>query len=360
MNRAWIAADDTPPPPRPATAPRGRTKAAFWLLLGMLSTAFAEVTCGSARFPFFLPWGILVVTPLYTLHLVCLASILARTRRLTWPGLCFAGALFGMYEAYMTKVLWAPDWGLELAVPFAGVMWLHVVLLVLWWHPLMAFIVPLWVGEACLTGSRHVLNALPGVRRATWGGRRGVVGVMVLATACGLMAGAGVGGVSQGAILVSVLSNGVLLAVLMAWFRRSTGSRYTLTQLLPGPRALKRLFLLLGVYYVFTGFVLLPERLPRIEGHVAVWLVYAVLAALLMRSARTKATDNADNVGNAVVVPMRRVWIFVAVSTLAAVACMLLLGPAAGMLYLLNWLLACVVGLPVYAHAVWTARRPCP
>ncbi|NIA12564.1 MAG: hypothetical protein GWP08_00695 [Nitrospiraceae bacterium] len=141
----------------------------------MLSTAFAEVTCGSDRFPFFLPWGILMVTPLYTLHLVCLASILARTRRLTWPGLCFAGALFGMYEAYITKVLWAPDWGLELAVPFAGVMWLHVVLLVFWWHPLMAFVVPLWVGGDLphLVAARSERTARRPARLVVWPARSG-------------------------------------------------------------------------------------------------------------------------------------------------------------------------------------------
>ena len=56
-----------------AKVPLGR-KLVFWLLLGVLSVIFAEVTCASSPYPFFDTWGLLVVTPLYTLH------------TLFWPG----------------------------------------------------------------------------------------------------------------------------------------------------------------------------------------------------------------------------------------------------------------------------------
>ena len=46
-------------------------KLLFWLILGALSTFFAEVVAGSDPFPYFHPWGILLVCPLYTLRILC-------------------------------------------------------------------------------------------------------------------------------------------------------------------------------------------------------------------------------------------------------------------------------------------------
>ncbi len=50
-----------PPCPR-------RHRYLFWVLLAAYSTFFAEVVTGSTMFPFFHPWGVLVVWPLYGLH----------------------------------------------------------------------------------------------------------------------------------------------------------------------------------------------------------------------------------------------------------------------------------------------------
>jgi len=45
-----------------------RRKWFFWIILGALSTFFAEVTAGSTPLPFFSPAGLLLVFPLYFLH----------------------------------------------------------------------------------------------------------------------------------------------------------------------------------------------------------------------------------------------------------------------------------------------------
>lgn len=83
----------------------------FWIILAAFSTFFAEVFSGSDMFPFFHSWGLLVVVPLYGLHILLLASLVYRAPRLQFSSLIFAGLIFGLYEAYLTKVLWAPPWG---------------------------------------------------------------------------------------------------------------------------------------------------------------------------------------------------------------------------------------------------------
>ena len=77
----------------------------FWLILAALSTFFAEVFSGSDMFPYFSAWGLVVVVPLYGLHTILLAHMVYRTDKPRFPSLVFAGMIFGLYEAYLTKVL---------------------------------------------------------------------------------------------------------------------------------------------------------------------------------------------------------------------------------------------------------------
>ena len=54
-----------------------RLKLLFWIIVGCLSTFFAEVLAGSDMFPFFNLWGIMVLIPLYLLHTLILAYVVA-------------------------------------------------------------------------------------------------------------------------------------------------------------------------------------------------------------------------------------------------------------------------------------------
>jgi hypothetical protein len=64
---------------------------------------FAEVAGGSAPFPFFDGWGLYAVLPLYTLHIVFLSfAVLRPGRRVPITALFCAGAVFGLFEAYIS------------------------------------------------------------------------------------------------------------------------------------------------------------------------------------------------------------------------------------------------------------------
>ena len=320
----------------------------------MLSTAFAEVVSGSDKFPFLLPWGLIVTNPLYSLHILVLATILVRWRRLSWPGLCFAGALFGLYEAYITKVLWNPDWAPGLAV--AGeVAWLHTVLLVLWWHPLMAFILPLLVAETLLTRSRNVLGTFPPRWQERFRDRTGRY-VILLAMGCGLACSGNAPDLSMA--LLSPLVNCLLFLLLIGLWRRTPGRAYSLEELLPGRLAFVVFCAGLAVMYLVLGALLLPERFPGFMGHALILLLYAFFIFLLLRSpAPGPAGCEAPASANT---HFRWRWpfAFTAAFTLTAFAAKAVLGPAAAITLLANWALACTVGVAVYAKAVWQVLLP--
>ena len=90
----------------------------FCLSLGWFSFAFAELACSSTPslfWPVFeLGWSLAVTWPLYMSHAVVLLTALVRLRaRLgssTVPPVCLwlAGMVFGLYESWITKVLFRP------------------------------------------------------------------------------------------------------------------------------------------------------------------------------------------------------------------------------------------------------------
>lgn len=92
----------------------------FWLLLSVMSVFFAEVVCGSAITGVFSVWGVLVLLPLYGIHVLLLAALAWRNGTPTLTTLWSAGAILGLYEAYITKMLWHHTWG-PLQWPVAGV-----------------------------------------------------------------------------------------------------------------------------------------------------------------------------------------------------------------------------------------------
>lgn len=117
------------------------------ILLGLLSMLFAEVFSGSSQLWFLDAEGIIITFMLYLVHIVFLLFVALRTRKVSLVSLYFFGVLFGLYEGIITKVLWAgymgsdgPGFGTIL-----GVAAMETPILIFFWHPLFAFIVPILV-----------------------------------------------------------------------------------------------------------------------------------------------------------------------------------------------------------------------
>lgn len=132
-----------------------------FILVGALSVLCAEVFAGSSQAWFIDSWGLLVVFPLYLLHLLFFLNIAFRTKRTSLLQLYFFGAIFALYESWVTKVLW---WGYPntatQASTFLGIAYSEFSALVFFWHPVMSFILPILVFEI-LTGrvlKSHVIK----------------------------------------------------------------------------------------------------------------------------------------------------------------------------------------------------------
>jgi hypothetical protein len=278
--------------PNPAFAPRlgGRLadgapsrgrKVAFWLIAGMLSVVCVEVPAGSTMFPFFTLWGLLVVWPLYLFHSVFLAGLVFRLGKPGFWPLYAAGMLYGMYEAYITKVLWV---SFRPEGPFfraGGIALFETIILVLFLHPLLAFVVPLLFTEVLLTNSNEVFLGLPrGFRHSI--GAHPLVGALSLMAMFGLMQF-----INSPSVLSSLLSgagNGVVIGLAVLWWRRSGGAAYSLRELLPGPKGLKVFGWVLLAWYLFWGVAINPKSIPPVfHGQLTVWVLYAALLLIFYR-----------------------------------------------------------------------------
>lgn len=260
-----------------ANAPRAH-RWLFWLLLAVYSTFFAEVFAGSDMFPFFSVWGVLVVVPLYGLHTLILLTIIYRYGRPTLSTLVFAGGLFGLYEAYITKMLWRPTW--EAWVTVADVAVVEVVVL-LWWHTWLSFITPLALAEGLGTRSQDVLAGLPPRLQRLYGSPHGWLGIALF--------GAAFQSINSPDPLRSLLSGFLTVAVLVAvtWlWRRVTGERrYRLVELLPQAGEFRVLLGWLLAIYLLHIVMVRPESIPPVwPGQVVIWGLYAGLIALLVRA----------------------------------------------------------------------------
>ncbi len=280
---------------------KNQNRLLFWLLLAIYSTFFAEVVVGSAPLVFFKPDVLIITVPVYGLHILVLAPLIIRQGRIPcWQALYLTGLFFGLYEAYMTKVLWSPPWNPD-AFSLGGVAVVDFIMLVLFWHPVMAFLVPMISAE-------WLLNLRPAIIPTIgekWGLR--------FFNFRNLCIAGGVIGICLGAMLAdpavvlgSALSS-TLVILLITWFCRKTnpGERIFMHRLLPDGRIWYVFILLLMIDYVILGLVLRPEALPPVANQSTIWVAYLVVF-LLVNKARHSQPENLEEVepGIGITVPL--------------------------------------------------------
>jgi hypothetical protein len=262
-----------------------RAKLVTWLLLACTSVWLAEVTATSSRFPFVTLEGWVMLVPLYGLHSLLGGWLVMRARRVTWPVVYLPGVLFGLYEAYITKVLWDPTWAKADWHWQAGGLYLaQTAILVLFWHPVFAFILPLTLVERAATGSSEILDVLPRPLRWLAGTRWGLVVLGLLAGTYSAI------GASWLVALGSAATSVVVVLVLREVVVR-VGPAPSLRAVLPSNRQAAWLALLLVLGYVVLGVGIRRESLPSVwPGQVTVWVMYALVIGLYVGALRRART----------------------------------------------------------------------
>lgn len=274
--------------------PSKKLKLFFWIILGCLSVFFAEVISGSDMFLFFNPWGIIAIIPLYTLHILVLSHLVFKQGRPNIYTLFLAGAIFGMYEAYITKVLWSPPWNESTAVKIGGVGIVEIFLLVFFWHAFMAFIIPLFVAENVLTNSREIMYRQPERIQTLFNTKKKSYLILILFAAWA--------GIFQSmnspdplSSMISGLSTTGLIGILIfIWRKWTKGRNYSIYDLLPDKKGFKLLLSLLIAYYIVTGIYLRPEALPDIFSQMTIWVFYVIFFTLLYFNLK-KSKDEKPN-----------------------------------------------------------------
>jgi hypothetical protein len=325
----------------------------------MISVVFVEVPAGSTMFPFFTVWGMLVVLPLYLLHSVFLAGLVFRFGRPGFWPLFAAGMLYGMYEAYITKVLWTSFRPEGPFMTVGGIAIFETILLVFFLHPILAFVVPLFFTELLCTNSSEIAEGLPGWVQVSLRKHPGRW-IGLLMAFLGFMQFINSPSVTKS--LLSGAGNSLVLGLALLWWRRSGGASWSLRELLPGARGMKIFGWLLLIFYVFWGIAIKPSSIPGIlKGQLTILVLYAVLLVVFVWSLRRSRAEAAKPKGlgedRLLAFTWRGFVLACAVATVVTTVSRLLLFPFALLQALVLFSFYVLAGLLLFTGSVIYAGR---
>lgn len=266
--------------------PNFMTRVFFWLMLGLLSTFFAEFLSGSAPDFLLTAFGYWGIFPIYMLHTVLLASLILRKKRqFSLRSLYFASLLFGMYEAYITKVIWAPPWNPD-GFHIANIALVETLLLVLFWHSVFSFLIPILIGETLLTDSRHLHALLPQKLQVRIGKQKTAI---LFGGIASILFAAAVTSIDD-AISLTLLNCIAATLAILVWRFFTHKKQYDILDLLPRKWEVVVLAFLLLLVYLNFGFNLNRQVHPGFTGHLAVLALYAAIITFAIISVKTDKT----------------------------------------------------------------------
>jgi hypothetical protein len=273
--------------------------------------------------------------------------------------LWLAGAIFGLYEAYVTKVLWHPGWCQdEYPWVVGGVYIVHTALLVLFWHAFLAFTLPVFLAENLFTSSSETLEALPRPLRRVFRTRTGcLLAALALAVFCGMHQSNSAPNVPL-TVLSDVTAVGVLFLLAGLWQRVGSGHGYPLRALLPSGRSWAVLAGFLAFGYLWQTALIHPEFLPRKVGpHLTIVGLYVLFGALLVVSVLTSGPLVKTGPSPLRAVAWQAGLVFLVVFPAVTVLFLSVRDRIGPLVRLVTWTSGPLVGLVLLAVALATAAR---
>ncbi len=248
-----------------------RLRFVLLLLLSLISVFFAEVISGSMKFPLFNLWGYLVVIPLYGLHTIILLFIISKftkNKKILFSTLYFGGVIFGLYEAYITKVLWE---GLsEGSFIFLELALLDYLVLVFFWHPIFSFIIPILVFEKIMTHSDYVYQGLPTIVKRVLQNKYGIVLFFI-----GFGVISAFNGVAIDILLLSLFGmSGPIMIIVYFLKKKGIDTKYSLEEILPPNKWIIFCGVYLGIIYIFMTFFA-SYGVMTWQNQLVIWINYA-------------------------------------------------------------------------------------
>ncbi len=258
------------------------------ILYGFLSMIFAEVFSGASPLWFLTSWGWFVTLPLYWAHALLLINLALRYERTSLTQLYLWGIIFGLYEGWITKVIWAgymggsPGFG-----SFLGFAVGEFFIIALFWHAVFSFIIPIMVfeivaiqthkGEAAEVYTSH-LKVI-----SKTGRNRIILWIVIIAGALFMTTGL------NADPLAVVLAGGMNFAFifLLSYLTISLSRKpLDLESLRVGDRGMSIIIVYLIALYGVTFLTLLPERIPSIGTILLTIAFYIVVLTLIFLTPR--------------------------------------------------------------------------
>jgi hypothetical protein len=274
----------TPPTPPSCDSPSAalpRTHL-LWsrLLIGLVVLICAEVFSGSAlQAGLWHPWHWLLTYLLYFAHFFFFTTLALRTRRTSLASLYLWGVFFGLYESWITKVIWSGYSGDgQYALGAIGPFGFHELSMVFLFHPLASFILPLAV--ACLlfpplAAHFPAFNGFPGQSRLARLAQASVV--LTLSSVMAINSG----GLLNLSLNLALVCLGLLILLRLA--RPTFDAPNALQILVFQPRGFRLLALYLALLYLVTYLTIRPEALPSPAVQLSTFIVYALALTGLWR-----------------------------------------------------------------------------
>lgn len=268
----------------------GRYPRLLWprLLIGWIVIISAEVFSGaSLKMGLWHPVMWLLTFWLYFGHFFFFTTLAVKTRRTSFWSLYLWGVLFGLYESWITKVIWSGyDADGKFALGKIGPYGFAEISMVVIYHPIMSFILPLAV--ACILFP-PLRRCFPDLAWFTGSSRWARILRVYLMVGFGTIVAMNSGGP------VNLALNLVFGLLLLVVFARLSRPAFLIDDSRPvvvfGKRGFIGLCIYLAVLYEVTYFLLRPEALPSRRIQWLTLVFYALTLAGLWLHRRREPAD---------------------------------------------------------------------
>ena len=258
------------------------------ILFGFLSMIFSQVFTGTSPLWFLGASDWFVVLPLYWAHALLLLNLAMRYERTSLTQLYLWGVIFGLFEGWITKVIWAGYVG-EVPVfgTFLGFAVGEFLVIALFWHAFFSFIVPIlmfqiivqgtYKGDAEAVHTSHLKVISRNTRNKI------LLGIFVVTSSFFITMGL------YANTLAILVAGGINFAYifLLNWIVTSWNKKpLDLDSLRLGERGLSIAVIYLIATYAFSFLTNMPERIPSIGTLLLTIAFYIVVITLIFLSPR--------------------------------------------------------------------------
>jgi hypothetical protein len=261
------------------------------LLIGLVVLVCAEVFSGaSLQMGLWHPWTLVVTYWLYFAHFFFFTTLAVVTGRTSLASLYLWGVLFGLYESWITKVIWHGYSGDgKFVMGSIGPYGFSEISMVFFFHPVVSFVLPLVVACLLCPALRRRFPDLAWLTGKTRSAR--IVQVYLILSFAPIMA-MNSGGPANLIINAAVASFGLLvLSRLARPALRSSNGRAIVVFARSG---FIGLCAYLSLLYGVTYFLLRPDGLPSPAVQLSTFAIYAFVIIGLVLHRRQEPLAEAD------------------------------------------------------------------